>query len=378
VLNPFNPHYPAEARFFANRRREQEWLKNGFLPSLDPAGAGPWNTAVLGPWGIGKSSLVRRLREMVQESAVPTGAVFVSCTTGFGSFLGFARSLVANVRNEILSLSAWSESVRRELEPWSVQIGVPGIAVKRERRDHTEDAANAAEFLHSSLRRFWEKILAPAGKSLALILDDVNLLQDIDPQALMILRAVFQDLQMYRTRYGLVITGPTTLFGEVRETAEPVTRFFEHLPLGAFDRNDTADAVRQPLLEAGAPFEVSDDAVNWVFDHTGGHPYFVAFIMRDLVAETTKRRRPVIDVDTCQQCWPRIAGHLETDKFNTEWLSATGAEQEVLLALARGEGVRGNQRALLARLMRKNLLVRTARGQYELYHPLFAAFLRAR
>ncbi|HUW64685.1 MAG TPA: ATP-binding protein [Spirochaetia bacterium] len=356
MINPFNPHYPAEARFFANRKREQDWLRNAFLPSLHPEGAGPWNTAILGPWGIGKSSLVRRLREMAPESPVPTGAVFVSCTTGFGSLLGFARALVANVRNEILSLCGWSESVRTELERWSVQIAVPGISMKRERRDEAGDSANAAEYLHSSLRRYWEKILAPAEKSLVLILDDANLLQDIDSQALMILRAVFQDLQMYRTRYGLVITGLPALFGKVRETAEPVTRFFEHIPLGAFDLEDTADAVRQPLGEAGAPFQVADDAVAWV----------------------NKQGLPVIDTAVCCKCWPRIAGHLETDKFNAEWVSATPAEQEVLLAFAHGKERQGNKRALFSRLMQKNLLMRTSRGQYELYHPLFAAFLRGR
>ncbi|MDA8333401.1 MAG: hypothetical protein M0Z41_00160 [Peptococcaceae bacterium] len=255
---------------------------------------------------------------------------------------------------EILSLCGWSETVRTELERWSVQVAVPGISMKRERR------------------------LDPAGKSLVLVLDDVNLLQDIDPQALMTLRAIFQELQMYHTRYGLVVTGPLGLFGEVRETAEPVTRFFEHLVLNAFDRKDTTDAVREPLVEVGAPFQVADDAVEWVYGQTKCHPYFLAFLMRDIVEETVKHGWPVIDAEVCIKCWSRIANHLETDKFNAELIAATPAEQELLLALAHGKEIQGNKRALFSRLMHTNLLVRTARGQYEVYHPLFAAFLRER
>lgn len=152
-----------------------------------------------------------------------------------------------------------------------------------------------------------------------MILDDAHLLQAIDPQALMILRAVFQNLQMYRARYALVITGPSGLFGEVRDIAEPVTRFFEHMPLTGFSRDDTAEAIRHPLEVAGVPLEVPEETVDWT--------------------------------------------------------SATPAEREVLRAVAAGAEVEPGRRGLLSRLMRKNLIHRVERGRYRLYHPLFAEFV---
>lgn len=375
LINPFNPYYPAEAKFFSNRKREQEWFREGLLPSLHPDGPGPWNAAVLGPWGIGKSSLVRRLKEMAEESDIPTSAVFISCTTGYGSMLGFVKALVGNVKEELLSLSNWSGSIREELERWSVQITIPGVSLSRGQKGEA-DSINAAELLRSSLRRFWEKILEPAGRTLLLILDDANLLQALDPQALMILRAVFQDLQMYKVRYGLVITGPPGLFGEVREIAEPVTRFFEHIPLREFSLEDTADAIRHPLVQVNAPFVVADDAVSWVWERTKGHPYFVTFIMRDMVEEAKKHRLKVIDRAVCEKVWPTILRHLEMDKFNMEWSSATPAEREVLKNLSSGQSIGGGKRSLLTRLMKKNLIIKIERGQYELYHPLFSDFVR--
>ncbi len=375
LVNPFNPHYPAESKFFANRLREQEWFAQGLLPSLSPDGPGPWNAAVLGPWGIGKSSLVRRLKDMAAESDLPARAVFVSCTTGYGSMAGFARALIGSVREEVLSVSNWSEAVRAELDRWTVQVSAPGLSLRRGRRSE-DDAASAAELLRTSLRRVWERILEPAGYTLLLILDDANLLQILDAQALMILRAVFQDLQMYGSRFGLVITGPAGLFGEVRETAEPVTRFFEHLPLREFGLEDTADAVRQPLIQVGAGFKVPDETVGFIWERTGGHPYFVAFVMRDLVEQARKQNLQNIDKRLCENVWPTVLRHLEIDKFQSEWATATNAEREVLRALASGQEIGEGRRSLLQRLVRKNLLVKVERGRYEMYHRLFADFVR--
>lgn len=376
LMNPFNPYYPAEAKFFSNRKREQEWFKNGLLPSLHPDGPGPWNAAILGPWGIGKSSLVRRLKEMAEESDIPTSAVFISCTTGYGSMTGFAKALIGNVKEELLSISNWSESIREELERWSVQIKIPGISLSRNQKNET-DSVNAAELLRSSLRRFWENILEPMGRTLLLILDDANLLQAMDPQALMILRAVFQDLQMYRVRYGLVITGPPGLFGEVREIAEPVTRFFEHIPLREFSPEDIVDAIRHPLAQVNAPFEVADDAIFWIWERTKGHPYFVTFIMRDIVEEGKRHNLKIIDKSVCKKIWPMILRHLEMDKFSIEWHSATPTEREVLKILSSGRSIGDGKRGLLTRLLRKNLVIKVERGQYELYHPLFSDFVRS-
>lgn len=178
TINPFNPYYPAEDRFFANRRREVEWFRETLLPGLHPAGPGPVNVAVLGPWGIGKSSLVRKLHRIATQAEPPVGAVFLSCTAGVGSMSGFARSLIGAVREEILSLGGWSRSVREKLDRLSVEVHLPLLKVRPERVGEN-DVLNAADFVRSSLRRFWEQMLGPKGMPLLIILDDAHLLQGL-------------------------------------------------------------------------------------------------------------------------------------------------------------------------------------------------------
>jgi hypothetical protein len=97
VINPFKPNQPASGRLFANRRRELAWIRQFLLPSLSAHGAGAENLAILGPWGIGKSSLAFRIRSLALASDVPALPVYISCTRGYGTLLAFAEALVAAV-----------------------------------------------------------------------------------------------------------------------------------------------------------------------------------------------------------------------------------------------------------------------------------------
>lgn len=64
------------------------------------------------------------------------------------------------------------------------------------------------------------------------------------------------------------------------------------------------------------------------------------------------------------------------NKFSIEWHSVTPADREVLKILSSGRSIGDGKRGLLTRLVRKNLVIKVERGQYELYHPLFADFVR--
>lgn len=70
------------------------------------------------------------------------------------------------------------------------------------------------------------------------------------------------------------------------------------------------------------------------------------------------------------------------ERFESDWAAATPSEQKILRTIAdepegplsRNIGKSGY--ALLGRMTAKGLVVRTKRGDYRLYHPLFQAFVR--
>lgn len=381
--NPFNPNQPAAARFFANRAMEQRWLRTHTLPSLSPGSAGPQNTAILGPWGVGKTSLAYRFRILSETAPFPVVSVFFSCTTGYGDLLGFADALVAAVADEINQRKDWPQRLRDEVLQWRVSVYLPLVHASRQ-STRQDQAVSAAEVLRRGLRDLWVRYLAEQGAGAALVLDDIQALQAMDSQALLILRAVFQDLHLAEARYGLIVTGPASLFEDIRDSAEPVTRFFERLNLKPFTRQDLTDAVCQPLKAVNAPFTVPTSFLDWLWARTAGHPYFVSFIMRGIVAAADEGRWDALSPQGVAQAWPEIAARLQQDRFDVDWGAATRSERDILHEIAAtppGQPFRaaespGLNRGLLSRLTKKGLVVRTDRGEYTLYHPLFAQYLQ--
>lgn len=192
VTFPFNPYQPAEGPLFANRKREQEWFARDFIPSLAPVSLGTYNAAILGPWGIGKSSLVRQLR-LPWWPDQPVMA-FLSCTAGFGSLMGVCTAIVNTLHQEVLRLSRWDQALVDELDRWSFEFRVPGLSARRQHSKTPENTVGSAEFLRQALLHLWEKAFRALGYGVIIVLDDVNLLQTLDANALMLLRAVFRDL----------------------------------------------------------------------------------------------------------------------------------------------------------------------------------------
>ena len=81
--------------------------------------------------------------------------------------------------------------------------------------------------------------------------------------------------------------------------------------------------------------------------------------------------------------WDEIFRRLGKEKFSADLAQVTEREVQLLRALARCEEQEVNRkefadyaRIYFTRLTDKGLLIRTGRGHYRLYHPLFREFLR--
>lgn len=376
-VNPFNPYFPAQEDLFANRRREQAVFLRGLQASTEPKSPGPWNIAVLGPWGIGKTSLLRRFASIGRKHFVPVGIVSLSVTSSFQDFDGLAALLLQRTKEELGGYGGWSEKIRKSLSNWEPTISFGPVAVSRK---GNSASISGAGLLYSELRRLWERHAINRLGAVMFFLDDVQNLLLRDPGLLLTLRSVFQDLQGLGAVYPLVIAGPEDMFESARDLAEPVTRFFERIPLGPFSLDDAREAIVVPLRSANNPLEVQEDAVCWIWERTAGHPYFVSFVMREAVDLATDRGETILNSKMLEECWETIASRLSVEKFSVEWNSATSAEKIVLRAAAGGSSIgaatgKGGT-ALALRLVKKGLLLRRARGDYTPYHPLFSSYVQ--
>lgn len=179
--------------------------------------------------------------------------------------------------------------------------------------------------------------------------------------------------------YPLIITGPEDMFEATRDASEPVMRFFERLPVGPFTRQDTQEAILEPLRAVHYPLHILPSATDAIYERTLGHPYFVSFAMRELIDSIAIQTLSVMDDYFVESHWHEVAERLGEEKFAAEWNQATDGEREVLESVAQNLPVSHAKRsgaALAARLVNKGLLVKRGRGQYALYHPLFAEYVR--
>lgn len=376
-INPFNPYFPAQDHLFANRTREQEFFRRGLVSGLAVLGGGPWNIALLGPWGIGKTSLMRRFLRIARDESIDKRSVLAlmfSATSTYASFDEFSRAFVRRVA-DILPKS----KLAREIEKWELdRVKLSAISAKRKEDPPIE---GAVELLYRSLISLWKNDIENNYAGMVIFIDDVHNLLEIHPKSLLALRTLFQDLQGEGARYPLVVTGPDTLFGAVREAAEPVTRFFERMPVQPFTLPDTAEVASYPLRAINSKLTIKDEFIDSLYAKTHGHPYFVSFVMRDMVESAYKMELDELTPELFGDMWPEVISHLELEKFEEEWRACSPAERKILSVLVKHPDAPvtqtfGKQRPLLNRLMEKGLVRRKERGLYELYHPLFAEFIR--
>jgi len=94
---------------------------------------------------------------------------------------------------------------------------------------------------------------------------------------------------------------------------------------------------------------------------------------------TTKQ----IEAHKLETTWPAILDQLGREKFRSDISKLSAKELEFIhqfASLGKGELAvyrfsHKFQREYFARLVEKDLLIRTGRGRYKLYHPLFREFL---
>jgi hypothetical protein len=336
--------------------------------------------ALVGPWGIGKTSLIRRFVHMVREFDPPVLPVAVTVTPAVASPEQFAAELLRRIREEIdgtQEAARWPERLVSELRQWEPSVGWGPVRAHRRARS-TEYGPD----LYRELRRLWHEYLNNRVPGIVFFLDDANALLSRDPDSLMSLRGLFQDLQGAGARYPLVITGPDDMFITARDASEPVTRFFDRMVVGSFDLDDARDAIEGPMRAVDLPCSLTEASIGAVWARTEGHAFFLAFAMRNIVREAMRAGLTVVDEEFIQHCWPAVADHLARERFEADWMSASPAEQRLLATLAgepQGPISHSVGRAgfvALGRMVTKGLIVRNRRGDYHLYHPLFQDFVR--
>ena len=205
----------------------------------------------------------------------------------------------------------------------------------------------------------------------------------------------FQSLQRQGLPLMLVLTGLPTLFPKLVEARTYSERMFRVVFLESLDRKESEEAIRRPVQDAECPVRLSDDSVETIIEMSGGYPYFIQFICREVydvfIQRIDKGERASVPAVEIEQ-------KLDTDFFSGRWARATDRQRELLIVISRlgssdgeftvQEVVQESRRVvgkpfsssqvnqMLVALASQGLVYKNRHGKYSFAVPLLGRFIR--
>lgn len=174
------------------------------------------------------------------------------------------------------------------------------------------------------------------GRGVVFAYDEAQNLADSnqhDEFPLSLLLDVFQSIQRKDIPFMLALTGLPTLFPKLVEARTFAERMFRVIVLDKLDEEASREAITKPVEDADCPVGFSPESVDMIVDHSGGYPYFIQFICREvydafLVLQQQGAETPYsVPLDA-------ITLKLDSDFFAGRWARATDRQRDLLWAIA--------------------------------------------
>jgi hypothetical protein len=366
------PNFPAQPDEFVGRNTQVEAfrqvLAQGLLTGRTPS------FAVLGDWGVGKSSLLLKYSAICASLEYGMLPVFFSVSTELSDYKRFAEGLLDTFTRALETSDSLETTLIGELQKWKLsRLSVGGVSFERQGAEPFLSSGTA--ILKHALHRAWREFIRPARiKGVIFFLDDLQNFAPAGAQGIALaLRDQFQEFAIHGINYSICFSAQSDYFSNIRSFAEPAVRFYEKVYLSSFTLPETRDYTAAVFGDSSRTHQLSA----WLYEKTFGHPYFLAFISRQLLALA---HSSLVDPELL---WPAIFKRLEHEKFRSDLAHVTEKEIQLLRHIAKAENDEVSPREMshqyerkyFSRLSEKALLLRVGRGRYKLYHPLFRAFL---
>ena len=142
---------------------------------------------------------------------------------------------------------------------------------------------------------------------------------------------VFQSLQKKGYPFLLVLTGLPTLFPKLVKARTYAERMFHVIELDRLDKGACKEAIIKPVENSGCPLILNDEAVETIYRLSGGYPYFIQFICREVYDAFIQKHN---DGEPASVPVEEIIQKLDADFFSGRWARATDRQRELLSLIA--------------------------------------------
>lgn len=212
---------------------------------------------------------------------------------------------------------------------------------------------------------------------------------------LSVLLETFQSIQRKGIPLMLVLTGLPTLFQKLVQARTYSERMFDVMTLKPLNEDASREAIVNPTRQNNCPITFSVETVNAIVGLSGGYPYFIQFIGREVFEIWIARMATGENMDIPQD---DIVRKLDSNFFQARWGRATDRQKEMLQVIATLENcdaeftvqdvVNGsklsldrpfkpsNANLMLVSLCNAELVYKNRFSKYSLAVPLLSRFIR--
>lgn len=391
--NPFRAGAGHPPPYLAGREEE----KREFVEGLNQAPI-TTNLVLTGLRGVGKTVLLETFKPLaIQKKWLWAGTDLSEAATV--SEDSIAVRILADLAPLLAGVIIANTEIKRIgfLQPSGTSPVHLDFAVLKHVYDNTPGLTS--DKLKAVFELAWSCLKSTQCQGIVLAYDEAQNLSDqaaTQQYPLSLLLDVFQSIQKRGLPIMLVLTGLPTLFPKLVEARTFAERMFHVMTLGRLTDGETRDAITKPIGKANCPVTFSENAVVEIVKHSGGYPYFVQFLCREmfdsyLQQQASGEAKPFVTV-------AQTVRKLDTDFFSGRWNRVTDRQRELLAVVAElpncdeeftvQEIVETSKKMLtksfspshvnqiLSKLAEGGLVYKNRHGRYSFAVPLLGDFIR--
>lgn len=259
-----------------------------------------------------------------------------------------------------------------------------------------------ADKLKRVLEVSWQFLSGTKKRGVIFAYDEAQNLADhsADKQyPLSLLLDTFQSIQKKEIPFMLALTGLPTLFPKLVDARTYAERMFHVIHIDRLHDSDSKKAITEPIRKDSCPVTFSDSSVEKIVRESGGYPYFIQFLCREVYDIFIQQ----IDagVESSSVDLRGIVRKLDADFFDGRWSKATDRQRDLLVIISTLESAdaeftvaeiveASNHSAprdsfspshvnqMLSKLCDSGLIYKNRYGKYSFAVPLLGQFIKRR
>ncbi len=291
------------------------------------------NLVLTGLQGVGKTVLL----ETFKPRAVQNGWLWAAADLSESASI----TEVALAQRLLADLALVTSSMTVMQPPASQPVGFAASAEPQETplshavlsAVYGETPGLVSDKIKATLEFAWEHLRQQGQYKVIFAYDEAQNLSDHaskDQFPLSVLLDVFQSIQKKGIPFMLVLAGLPTLFPRLVDARTYAERMFRVVTLIKLNEDESREAILKPIEVAECPINFSGSSVETVIRESGGYPYFIQFICRevfDVFQQNESGESGNVPIDEIQR-------KLDADFFAGRWAKITDRQRELLWVVA--------------------------------------------